>query len=788
MTHTGNAMQGGTLAYTVTPSVSGSATTTATLTASFTLPTGMTYTSASGNGWSCSGSGQSGSCTTTTGFAVGNGPAITLNTAFATTATSPLVPSVQLSGGGAANASSATDSTVVTQVPTAVAPTTGNNQSAAVGTAFAAALSVTVRDANGAVVPNTQVTFMAPASGASGTFSNASNTITVNTNGSGVASAGTFTANATAGGPFTVSATAGAASSSFALTNTAAATNVTLSSGTNPSTYGNDVVFTVRVTDPNGGGSVQLRDGGSNVGPATVVAAGTDQTITVSGLGVATHSITASYTPTSPETARPPPRHCGQSGGQPGQSDDHVWRDRERIAVGLAVDAERDQLGESGGDVQFGHECGVHGERDQPDPGRYRYVYRECRSGGRCELRCGARVTRSFTVTPAALVVTPGAASGTAVGGSYSQANPASGGTAPYTYSLASGAVPNGTNLDTASGTVTGTPTTAGAFSYAVQATDSQAPQVTVTGATVNVTIAKAAQTITFAPLNDASLSASPLTLSATSSAGLAVTFGSATTAVCTTAGDSLTLIATGTCSVNADQAGDANYAAATQVQRSFTVTPATLAASQAQGSVSGTVGIALTPVIPVTASGGTTPYSYVLTGVLPAGLSFSASTGALSGTPTGGQAATAYTVTVNDAGGQSASAGFTLTVGAATIDVTPATLPDAAKNVAYSQALAASGGTAPYTYAVTAGALPTGLTLSSAGVVSGTPTTTGNFSFTVTATDRSTGTGAYSGDKSYRIAVTAPTLTLAPATLADAAIGVGYTATGKHERRQRAL
>ena len=73
-------------------------------------------------------------------------------------------------------------------------------QSAAVSTAFANALAVTVRDAGNNPVAGVNVTFTAPGSGASGVFSNSTATITVATNASGVASA-PFTANGTAGGP-----------------------------------------------------------------------------------------------------------------------------------------------------------------------------------------------------------------------------------------------------------------------------------------------------------------------------------------------------------------------------------------------------------------------------------------------------------------------------------------------------------------------------------------------------------------------------------------------------------
>ena len=67
--------------------------------------------------------------------------------------------------------------------------------------------------------------------------------------------------------------------------------------------------------------------------------------------------------------------------------------------------------------------------------------------------------------------------------------------------------------------------------------------------------------------------------------------------------------------------------------------------------------------------------------------------------------------------------------------------------SVAYNQTLTATGGTAPYTFAVSVGALPAGVTLSSAGVLSGTPTVSGTFAFTVRATDNLgfQGTRAYS-------------------------------------------
>ena len=69
-------------------------------------------------------------------------------------------------------------------------------------------------------------------------------------------------------------------------------------------------------------------------------------------------------------------------------------------------------------------------------------------------------------------------------------------------------------------------------------------------------------------------------------------------------------------------------------------------------------------------------------------------------------------------------------------IALSPATLPNATVSVAYSQTITASGGTAPYTFVVTIGSLPGGLTLSPGGVLAGVPLAAGTFPFTVRATD----------------------------------------------------
>ncbi|HMV81641.1 MAG TPA: putative Ig domain-containing protein [Blastocatellia bacterium] len=117
------------------------------------------------------------------------------------------------------------------------------------------------------------------------------------------------------------------------------------------------------------------------------------------------------------------------------------------------------------------------------------------------------------------------------------------------------------------------------------------------------------------------------------------------------------------------------------------------------------------------------------------------------------GNGSVGYMVATNTSGsprtGTMTIAGKTLTItqdGCSTIAINPETLPNGSIGAAYSQMLTATGGTAPYGFGVTAGTLPDGLTLSEAGLLSGTPTASGTFTFTVGVRDetRCPGTRQY--------------------------------------------
>lgn len=153
-----------------------------------------------------------------------------------------------------------------------------------------------------------------------------------------------------------------------------------------------------------------------------------------------------------------------------------------------------------------------------------------------------------------------------------------------------------------------------------------------------------------------------------------------------------------------------------------------------------GTVGVALSQQF--TASGGTAPYTFAGS-QLPAGLTL-ASGGVLSGTPTTVQTVVLIVV-ATDANGCTGTVTPVLAIQAAppvVITLSPAVLPGGTVGTPYSQSMSASGGTGSYTFTLLAGTLPAGLTLNSAGLVSGTPTAAITAPLTIQATDAHGATG----------------------------------------------
>ena len=347
-----------------------------------------------------------------------------------------------------------------------------------------------------------------------------------------------------------------------------------------------------------------------------------------------------------------------------------------------------------------------------------------------------ANKTFPVTINPVLSITTTSLLNGV-VGTAYTGGTlVAAGGTTPYAWSATG--LPAGLSINPNTGAITGTPTAAGAASIVVTVTDATSPTPLSANKTFPVTIV-AALAITTAALPNG-VAAAPYSFTVLASGGNPSYTWAATGLPAGLNIDPATGAITGTTSVTGTST--------VTVTVTDTTSPTHLSVSQpfpliimpplqntTLSLADGVVGSAYNQ--PLSAFGGTTPYSWTATG-LPGGLSVDSANSAIKGTPTANGTFT-VSVTVTDATSPtnlSSTKNLQLIIRPALALTTTSPLPGGVVGSSYNAAtLAATGGTPPYVWSQTG--LPAGLNLDpSSGAITGTPTAAGTGTPNITVTD----------------------------------------------------
>ena len=369
------------------------------------------------------------------------------------------------------------------------------------------------------------------------------------------------------------------------------------------------------------------------------------------------------------------------------------------------------------------------------------------------------------------------------VGTSYSQQLGASGGQTPYLWSLQSGSFPDGLSIG-GTGILQGTPERPGTFSFVLKLTDASNTSISATlSLTINPPVS--ALTIETNSLSDGVVGQSyTQTLRAVGGnspyhwrlksgrlpEGLGLSEGGVITGQPILQGEQSFEVEV------TDQSGQLAVK-----QLSIEVEPPSEFTVLTESSLPrGAIGVPYR--LELKATAGTEPYVWVKKGkpkfgTLPDGLTLTKATGVLSGTPTT-QGTFNFTLLVNDSSGKQARKPFTVEIGPPPppLEIRTTILPNATQGLPYSTALEAGGGLAPYTWAIDAGVLPDGLTMTEAGVISGRATTIGSSTFVARVRD-SIGTTSV---RSFFITVIQPPppLTIQTVSLPDTAAERAYSVT----------
>jgi hypothetical protein len=363
----------------------------------------------------------------------------------------------------------------------------------------------------------------------------------------------------------------------------------------------------------------------------------------------------------------------------------------------------------------------------------------------------GVSATQALTITvnpPPALTITTSSLAAGVVGTAYSQTVSATGGVPSYHWTITAGSLPAGLALNANSGAITGNPTGTftGTSNFTIKVMDSQTPTAASTSANLSISV-------TAPPLSVTTGSLPGGTVGTPFGATLAAT-GGITPYTWSISGGSLPAginlnTSTGLISGTPTTAGTSNFTVKVADSETPTAQNATasfgIAISNPAPLVitttslpNGTDGSSYTAT--VDASGGIKPYSWSITaGALPTGLNLNSNTGQISGTPT----ATGpfnFTIAVTDSENPAVEtvASLSITINPSTpLQIVTSSLPEGSGATPYSATLSASGGVPPYSWSIPNGSLPSGLTLNvSAGTITGKPTSMGTFNVTLEVTD----------------------------------------------------
>jgi len=386
--------------------------------------------------------------------------------------------------------------------------------------------------------------------------------------------------------------------------------------------------------------------------------------------------------------------------------------------------------------------------------------------------------TSALTVNASLVITTTSPLPTGTVGQSYSQTLAATGGSGGYVWSVKMGSLPAGLTLNTATGQISGQPTAAGVSDFEILVTDSDGHPA---GKVFALTIDPALVITTSSPLPLGTVGVSySQTLAATGGSG---SYTWSVSAGALPGGLSLTT-ATGLISGVPTGAGAASFtiqvtdSTSAIAVKAFTLTiDAPLVITTSSPLPMGTVGVNYSQTLAATGGSGSYTWS-VSAGTLPAGLSLATATGVISGQPTT-SGAFSFTIKVTDTTSATATKAFALTVNPVLLITTTSPLPTGQVGVNYSQTLTATGGSGSYTWSVSAGTLPAGLSLTPAtGLISGQPTTSGTANFTIQVTD----TDSVTATQSFALTINpAPTiLTLSP-NAANAGLALQVSITGSY-------